>query len=347
MLFHWEYPLALYHRGGWMNRDSADWFAEYASIVVKRLGDRVKTFMTIEEPQVFVGMGLYTNEHAPGEKRPFPDYLQAAHHALLAHGKGVQAIRANAKGKVRVGFAPASSSWSPATDSQADVEAARRRTFDMLPETHMHNAWWMDPPLLGHYPPEQVERMRAIMPVIRPGDMETIRQPIDFLGINVYNCRPVRAIDKAPHWEQVPVPHWTPQSGMGLMSPQGLYWAPRFFWERYKTPLMITENGTAVPDWVHLDGKVHDPQRIDYVNRYLLALARALREGVDVIGYHLWSFLDNFELAEGYKARFGLVYVDYQTQKRILKDSAHWYAEVVASNGQSLFKHGAGAPAQG
>jgi len=168
--------------------------------------------------------------------------------------------------------------------------------------------------------------------------MKTICQPVDFFGINIYFGQITRA-GKDGQPETVPLPIGYAMTPYGwAVTPEALYWGPRFFWERYKLPIIITENGTANVDWVSLDGRVHDPQRIDFLNRYLLKLQQASGDGVDIRGYFQWSLLDNFEWAEGYKQRFGLVYVDYPTQKRTLKDSAYWYKEVIASNGAVLGK---------
>jgi beta-glucosidase len=194
----------------------------------------------------------------------------------------------------------------------------------------------MDPCIQGRYPAEGLKAYQDELPPIRSGDMQTIRQPMDFLGFNHYNGPTVRCgADGKP--EVVPQGQNDPITAFKWrVTPASLYWGPKFFWERYRLPVYITENGLSNADWVSLDGRVHDPQRIDFLNRYLLSLRRAAGEGVPVKGYFTWSILDNFEWAEGYKERFGLIYVDYQTQKRILKDSAHWYRQVIATHGGNL-----------
>jgi beta-glucosidase len=194
----------------------------------------------------------------------------------------------------------------------------------------------MDPVLLGRYPEHGLAAYADKAPQVRAGDLELINQPLDFVGINTYSGECVRAgHDGRP--EDVP---WDPGFRMTTfrwpVAPAALYWAPRFIHERYRVPIYITENGMANTDWVALDGRVHDPQRIDFIQRYLRQLRKAVQDGVDVRGYFYWSILDNFEWAEGYKERFGLVYVDYQTQVRTLKDSAYWYAAVIASKGANL-----------
>jgi beta-glucosidase len=335
-LFHWDYPLALYYRGGWLNRDSVDWFADYASLVTNKLSDRVTNFMTLNEPQVFIGAGHFEGRHAPGDQLRFREVLRAGHHALLAHGKGVQAIRAAAKKPPRVGFAPVGQPKLPATDSRADIEAARKATFVANQRSTWINSWWMDPVYLGEYPADGWRFFGPDVPSLRPGDMELINQDLDFFGINIYEGFTVRAAaDGSP--EPVPYPVGHAITGFDWnVTPAALYWGPRFFHERYKKPIVITENGISCRDWVSLDGKVHDPGRIDYMHRHLLEFERAGTDGVPIEAYFHWSFIDNFEWAQGYKQRFGLIYCDYPTGKRIPKDSAAWYAEVIRSNGASL-----------
>jgi beta-glucosidase len=335
-LFHWDYPLALFNRGGWLARESADWFAEYAKVVVDALSDRVSHWMTLNEPRCFIGYGHQTGYHAPGLKLTFPEVLLAGHHALLGHGKAVAAIRAHAKTKPIIGVAPDSFVHYPATDASADVQAARTSMFSITAKNVFNNSWFSDPMVLGQYPPDGVALFAGDMPGIVEGDMSIIRQPLDFFGINIYQGIGVRAgAGGVP--ETVPHEPGHPVTAMGwAITPQALYWGPRFFYERYNLPIVITENGMANCDWVHEDGKVHDSQRIDFVSQYLKQYAGAIGDGVDGRGYFYWSIMDNFEWAEGYAKRFGLVHVDYETQKRTIKDSGEWYREVVRSNGSNL-----------
>ncbi len=336
-LFHWDFPYALYCRGGWLNRDSADWFADYARVVVEALGDRVRDWMTLNEIRVFVGMGHLDGEHAPGDKLGMPEVLRVGHHAMLAHGKAVQAIRAASPGPCRVGWAPTTFPMIPVTESPEDIAAARMAMFSVVEEFAIwSNTWWLDPVFFGRYPEDGLRLFGAAAPPIQPGDMETIAQPLDFCGFNIYQGSGVQA---GPQGYPISVPHpvgYPKTSFNWPVTPEVLYWGPRFMYERYGVPLFITENGLANADWVSLDGAVHDPQRIDFTRRYLLALERAIADGVDMRGYFHWSLMDNFEWANGYRERFGLVFVDYATQQRVLKDSARWYAEVIASNGAKL-----------
>ncbi len=340
-VFHWDYPQPLQDRGGWLNRDSADWFAEYTSVLGRRLGDRVKSWVTQNEPECFIGLALYDGSHAPGLKLSFSEFLLAAHNALRAHGKSVAALRATVP-QARVGYVVAADVYEPATDAREDVEAARTAMFAVTGRTDWSNAWWVDPVLTGKYPDDGLALYAKEMPAVAPRDLEEIHQPIDFLGLNVYATeRTRRGADGRP--EKVPFPPGYPRSGVDWqpITPACLYWGPRFFHERYRVPLVITENGLSTRDQVFLDGAVHDPQRIDYLHRVLRELSRAVAEGVPVTGYYAWSLLDNFEWADGYKQRFGLVYVDFVTQRRIPKDSFEWYRQVIASSGGTLREGGA------
>ncbi len=335
-LFHWDYPYALYQRGGWLNPDSPEWFTEYTRVIVDRLSDRVQNWMTLNEPQCFIGYGHHEGRHAPGDRWGLAQVLQAAHNALLAHGKAVQVIRARAKSAPFIGYAPASTPIIPATESATDLDAARYAQFAITQKNVFNSSWFADPIFLGQYPEDGLAMFGQDAPSIGANDMATIAQPLDFYGVNIYQGRIVRASPEgAP--ETVPFPVGHPLTAFRwYVTPSAMYWGPRWFWERYRKPIIITENGISNVDWVSMDGAVHDPQRIDFTRRYLLELERAVNDGVDVRGYFHWTLIDNFEWAEGVKERFGLVYVDYQTQQRILKDSAHWYRDVIATNGACL-----------
>lgn len=336
--FHWDYPYELYRRGGWLNKDSPDWFAEYVKVVVDKLSDRVKHWITFNEPQVFIDVGHRSGYHAPGDKLEFAQVLTAAHNVLLAHGKAVQAIRAHSRIESQAGLALAATVRIPATESPEDVEAARQSMFSVRARNCWSNTWWAEPVFFGRYPEDGLALFGDDVPPIGDRDMKTICQPLDFFAVNIYSGSMTRA-SKDGQPERVSFPVGQAMTTFQTpVRPEALYWGPRFFWERYNLPIIITENGMSNVDWISLDGKVHDPQRIDYLNRYLLELKKAYKHGVEVLGYFQWSIMDNFEWREGYKERFGLIYVDFPTQKRILKDSAYWYKEVIASNGANLDK---------
>ena len=331
-LFHWDFPHALFCKGGWLNADSPNWFAEYAKVVVDRLSDRVRHWMTYNEPNIFVWLGHIRGDHAPGLTLALPDALRVSHHVLLAHGKGIQAIRAAAKTPSQAGCVVTTGYLAcPTSNQPEEIEAARQAMFAIPDGLCMRTSWWLDPVLLGHYPEDAMTLFGHAMPKVTDADLQTMHQPVDFVGVNIYSGERVRSSADAGF----PVGH--PQTAFGWnVVPESLYWGPKFIYERYGVPMIITENGLSNLDWVSLDGKVHDPQRIDFLRRYLLELGRACADGVDVRGYFHWSIMDNFEWANGYKERFGLVYVDYETQQRTPKDSAYWYKQVIASNGQSL-----------
>lgn len=335
-LYHWDLPLKLQQQGGWLNPSIVDWFAEYTRVVVDRLSDRVTNWITLNEPQCFILLGNQVGTHAPGLQLPEADVLQIGHNALLAHGRAVQTIRAHANQPARVGIAPIGVCSIPETERQVDIDAARQATFENAGETLFSAAWWLDPVFKGKYPESGVHARLKDMPTIGPDDMALISQPVDFCAFNFYQAGVVRA-GADGQVEPVPFRPGYPVTAMDWpVTPEGIYWASRFLYERYQTPMYITENGLSCRDWVSVDGKVHDPNRIDFLTRYLSYAERACEEGIPLAGFFQWSIMDNFEWAEGYKDRFGMVYVDFETQDRIPKDSYHWYKSVIADNGGSL-----------
>ena len=327
-LFHWDYPYELYKKGGWLNDDSVNWFADYAARVAELFSDRVKNFITFNEPQCFIGESYLGAAHAPGLRVSYKDVFQMCHNVLKAHGAAVIALRKNAKQPIKIGYAPTGTVCYPSSENEADIEAARKNMFkcNYINNGVMWNiSWWSDPVILGKYPQDGLKLYKEYLPEITDEDMKLINQPIDFFGSNIYNGEevksdsngnPVIVARKIGHGKTAI--QWT-------VTPESLRWGPRFYYERYKLPFFITENGMSAHDVVSLDGKVHDPNRIDFLNRYLIELEKATDDGVDIGGYFQWSFMDNFEWAKGYTERFGLVYVDYETQQRIPKDSAYWY----------------------
>ncbi|AEF80244.1 GH1 family beta-glucosidase [Leadbettera azotonutricia] len=334
-LFHWDYPYALFRKGGWMNPSSPQWFADYTSAVAKRLGDRLKNYFTMNEPQCFIGISYDTTEHAPGIHFPIWDTLLMAHNVLLGHGRAVQALRALVP-DAKIGYAPTGSAHYPASDDPMDREAARKAYFAVEERTFWSVSLWSDPVFLGKYPDELLARHGQHMPKIGPEDMSIISQKIDFLGQNIYNGAPVRCDGKGGY-EYVPRKQgYAFTAAKWPVTPEALYWGPTFLWERYKTPIFITENGLSCQDVVSLDGKVHDPNRIDFLSRYLRCLRKASEDGADIRGYFHWCVTDNFEWAKGYTDRFGMVYCDFETQKRIIKDSGYWYRDMIKVNGENL-----------
>jgi beta-glucosidase len=343
-LFHWDYPHALFCRGGWLNRESINWFADYATVVARRLGDRVQHWITHNEPQMFLALGHVAGSHAPGLKLADAEMLRVCHHAFCAHGAAVRAVRAACPRPVQIGFAPAGFVKIPRSADPADLELARQAMFAVTNRGHFNNAWYMDPMLLGTYPADGWELFADARPPVQDGDMALMSPQLDFLGINIYGgCRVKPRPAAGGDWPEI---QERPGERMTMMNwhavPESLYWGPRLLHERYKLPIVITENGMSGHDWIGEDGRVRDAHRIEFTRDYLRQLARAVADGVDVRGYFHWSLMDNFEWAEGYKQRFGLVHVDYQTLKRTPKDSFAWYAKVIASQGRHLDQHGQG-----
>ncbi len=335
-LFHWDFPQPLFLRGGWLNRDSHNWFADYSKAVVDRLSDRVSNWITLNEPQIYIGLGHYDTKHAPGIKYPFAQALLAGHHTLMAHGRAVQVIRANAKLQPSVGWAPIGKVDCPVTESKADIDAARASTMSSSDKHLFQNTWFGDAVVLGKYPEDALASYGADAPKPQAGDMELISQKIDFYGLNIYSGGRVKAGDDGKPVSVAFGPGHARNALSWNVNPPSLRWGPRFIHERYKLPVVITENGMTNLDWVHIDGAVHDPQRIDFTRRYLIELRKAAEDGADIRGYFHWSIMDNFEWGEGYKDRFGLIHIDYETLKRTVKDSGHWYSEVIATNGTVL-----------
>jgi beta-glucosidase len=323
-LYHWDLPQALQDRGGWANRATVAAFTRYTDVVVRRLGDRVKNWITHNEPWCVAFLGHWMGEHAPGiHEGPA---LAVAHHVLLSHGEAVPVLRAGSPGAqvgITLNFSPA----YPASQSAADQAAAERHDG-------FFNRWFLDPVFGRGYPADMVALYGDMMPEIQPGDLERIAVPIDFLGVNFYNRAVIRDDPAA-------LPLRT-----GFVEPEGEYTAMN--WEVYPDALRallerlqrdyaparmyITENGAAYAD-ILTDGGIHDERRIAYLQSHLAACAAAIGAGAALTGYFVWSLTDNFEWAWGYARRFGITYIDYPTQRRIMKDSAHFYRGAIDRNG--------------
>ena len=329
-LYHWDLPQALEDRGGWRARDTAHAFADYAHLVAERLGDRVASFVTLNEPWCSAHLGHAEGVHAPGT-RDLATSLQAAHHLLLAHGLGMVALREGAP-RARHGIVLNLYPTYPADDREEDHAAAERY--------HLYqNRWYLDPVLRGRYPEEAWDGYGELVPTVRDGDLATIAAPLDLLGVN-YDTRAVVA--DAP---SLPFPRarvvepsrdvtamgWEVAPDRGPGYPDGLVdLLARLHADDRLPDVYVTGNGAANDDRVGPDGEVRDPERIAYLEGHLHAVARALEHGVPLRGYFAWSLLDNFAWAWGYARRFGLVHVDFDTQARTPKASARWYADFVA-----------------
>lgn len=337
-LYHWDLPYELHKQGGWKNPQMPCWFESYTEVVVKHLGDRVKYWITINEPQIFVGHGYCLGIHAPFEKCSKKEIGTIIHHVLLSHGKAVRKIREILTDKVKIGFAPTGPCVVPESNDQKSIDNARRLSFanrDLLQAVY-GNSLWADPIFLGKYSEDLYDIFEEDMPITSEEEMKLIAQPLDFYGCNIYQS--LNTKDRLQVMEYASnAKQGSPRTTMNWpVTPEVLFWAPYFFYERYQLPILITENGIAGMEWICLDGKIHDEMRIDYVHRYLLQLRKAHEQGIPVMGYLYWSVMDNFEWAEGYDKKFGLIHVDYETQKRTLKESAYWYRDVIRSNGGNL-----------
>jgi beta-glucosidase len=323
-LYHWDLPLALEEAGGWPVRGTAEAFGEYAEVVARRLGDRVKLWLTQNEPWVAAWLGYAEGIHAPG-RTSVGDAVAAAHHLLLSHGIATEILRRECP-DARIGVTLDLEHADPASDDPDDLAACLE--FDGA-----RNRWFLDPVLRGRYPADMLELRRDVAPPVRDADLEAIAAPIDFLGINYYQRRVVeRGPDGLPRFVHQPDSLHTE---MGWeVSPQSLVELLVRIDEEYAPPaILITENGAAFSDVRAHDGGVRDPERVAYVEAHIAAIGRAVAAGVPVEGYFLWTLLDNFEWSLGYGRRFGIVYVDFATQERVPKQSFHRYQRFLAEVG--------------
>ena len=325
-LYHWDLPQALQDEGGWPARMSVEAFVEYADVVSRALGDRVKNWITFNEPYVSAFIGYEIGHHAPGHKN-LHEALAAAHHLLLAHGMSVPVIRQNSPG-ANVGITLNMGPQVPASQSAADRASATWMDGYI-------NRWFLDPLVGRSYPHDMVNGFGDAMDFVQAGDLETIAVPVDFLGVNYYT-RGILRSSKVKEGDNLPRTVFPNDeyTEMGWeVYPEGLYnILGRLHFDYAFPAIYVTENGAAYRDEVTPDGQVDDPARLTYIKRHLGQVQRAIEIDVPVKGYFAWSLLDNFEWSYGYTKRFGLIYVDYETQQRIPKSSARWYAQVIREN---------------
>jgi beta-glucosidase len=328
-LHHWDYPQTLQEAGGWPNRDSVNWFVDYARVLFDRLGDRVAYWGTFNEPWVIAFLGYAQGIMAPG----ICDYSQAyqtVHHLLLAHGKTVELFKQGGyNGNISIILNL--EHFVPHTESKADQDACDRAYQE-------NSDLFLDPIFRGIYPKALFSWIGVHAPKIHEGDMEIISQPIDFLGINHYHTESISYAMDGGLLKFKSRPHSSPGWGVTEMGwgvdPDGLAFVLRNLKENYGNPRMyISENGCAFRDIPDGNGFVNDQGRINYLRAHIQVIHKMIQEGVNLDGYYVWSLLDNFEWSSGYVPRFGIVRVDYETKKRIPKQSAHWYQEVISSNG--------------
>jgi beta-glucosidase len=326
-LYHWDLPQALQDRGGWPNRDTAYYFADYAKIVAARLADRVTNWITHNEPLVVANSGHFLGVMAPGIQNPAAA-AHTTHHLLLSHGLALKALRSQAKRSVQVGITLNLTPIHPASDSEADRQAALR--FDGL-----SNRLFLGPVLKGSYPEDIQQLLAMVFPEVRQGDMEAISAPIDFLGINYYSRSVVRHDPIIPIIQASTLnTEGNEYSMMWEIYPPGIHeLLLRVHKEYAPSRIYVTENGAPFPDDLDFDGRIRDYRRIRFLRDHFIHTHRAIQQGVPVKGYFVWSLLDNFEWAFGYRMRFGLVHVDFENLRRTVKESGRWYAEVTRNNG--------------
>ncbi|MDF3000799.1 MAG: bglA3 [Bacillota bacterium] len=353
-LYHWDLPLALERSGGWRCRDTADAFIRYAEEIARHFDGRVKHYITLNEPQCFIGLGYVSALHAPGRMLSQQAAVQCVHHALLAHGGAISAMRSVSSSPLQIGLAStgkicfpevrnaearnekalspqrhnASVDWLGHTAEKAAYDA----TFRLDEDWTFSHTWLLDAAVAGIYP-DDMAAFRVLNETISDADRRTISEPMDLIGLNVYNGIPVdkkgNRIKKAPGFPRTAL-KWP-------ITPACMYYGPKFLYKRYGLPIIITENGQSCNDRIFLDGSVHDADRVDFLTRYLIKLQEAAAEGIPLQGYFHWSLTDNFEWHSGYDERFGLTYIDYDTQRRIIKDSGYWYRDLIRRNGDLDF----------
>ena len=330
-IFHWDYPYELTKKGAWLNPESPKWFLEYTKVLVDHYKDRVKHWITINEPPCAYDVGGNPIQ----AKYSLKERLQIIHNMLLAHGYAAKYINDNGG---LVGTALTCGFFAPENENNPDdVEAARVAMFKYDAQNNWKVSLWADPIVFGKYPDGYYElASESDRPNITEEDMKIISTPIDYLGFNIYAGDIVKSDGKGGYIF-VNHPVGNPKTNMDWnFFPQGIYWGPTFLYERYKLPLFVFENGVAITDIVSFDKKVHDAPRIEFLKYYLRNLRRASEDGADIRGYTHWSAMDNFEWFQGYQKRFGLVYVDYQTKERIKKDSFEFYKETIKNNGGNI-----------
>jgi beta-glucosidase len=326
-LFHWDLPQALEDRGGWTSRVAVDAFARYADTAVKAFGGQVKNWITLNEIRCFTMLAYLYGTKAPGRREPPGVVNQTYHHALVAHGHAVRAVREHGGPGARVGLTDNSDICMPVTETPADIAAAKTwyagRNLHLLGAIHA-----------GHYAPAYLARCGADAPRVAAGDFPLISLPTDFLGLNLYTGTFVRAgADGRPEELRLPANYPRADSPWLHLAPQVIYWGVRLAHEAYGVKeIYVTENGCGYNDEPVVNGEVIDLHRREYLREHLRELHRAVSDGVPVAGYFLWAFMDNFEWEDGYERRFGIVHVDYATQKRTPKLSAHYYATVMREN---------------
>ncbi len=327
-LYHWDLPQALQDKGGWENPDCPKWMAEYEGFMAGKLAPQVKNFMTVNELRIFTEHGYSLGTHAPGLKVDAKRLAQLCHHAVLGHGLSVQAIRSATPAGTQIGLADNAIATVPVIEDEETIAAARKAMRE-------ENARFLTVIMEGRYTEGYLQRLGKDAPQFTAEQLKAISTPLDFLGLNVYDGTYIRADSNPSGYAKVPLPASFPSmySPWLHITPEAIYWSPRHARDLWGVKaIYITENGASSKDVVAADGHVYDSDRVMFLRNYFTQMQRATAEGVPLKGYFLWSFMDNFEWADGYDKRFGIVYVDFKTQQRIPKLSAELYREVIARN---------------
>ena len=328
-LYHWDLPQALQDKGGWQNKDTAKAFADYAGYTAGKLSDKISHFMTMNEIRSFTELGYGNGQHAPGLRVGRKGLAEVNHIAVLGHGLSVQAIRAHAKSGTKIGIADNAEATCPILTNEENIAAARRAYQE-------ENAMYLNVIMTGKYTDAYLKKLGADAPSFTPEELKIISSPLDFVGLNVYQPTWVRAdASQETGYSVVPNPESYPHmfSPWLFVGPEALYWSPTLAHEIYGIKeLYITENGASSSDTLAPDGHIYDTDRTMFLRNYITQLQRAVAAGAPVKGYFLWSLLDNYEWADGYEKRFGITYVDFQTQKRTPKLSSRFYKNVIATN---------------
>ena len=332
-LFHWDMPTWVYRKGGWLNDETPKLFGEYARFVAKTFGDRVKFITTFNEPQSFLPAGHRTGTHAPGLRLGDKEYFICVHNYLKAHGEAIKAMREE-RNDLKLGITMSTDADYPVTDSKEDIEAATKSILSFKEKEfwQMSLRFWYDPIFLGNYPKELYERFGDNAPKMSDEDRKLISQKLDFISQNCYSASGIKSDGQGGFVVKKRKLGAMKNSLGWSVTPRAIWFVTKILYARYKLPIYITENGICCNDWICEDGHVHDSYRVDFFEKYLKNVRRAIDEGVDIRGYFAWSLLDNFEWNKGYTARFGIVYVDFESQTRILKDSAYFFNELIAYN---------------
>ncbi len=321
-LYHWDLPLWVHEEGGWPDPKIIDYYLEYVRAAVDAFSDQVQYWMTFNEPSVFIMLSYAVGTFAPFQK-DIEACMEALRNMLLAHGKAVRLIRETARTKPVIGLAMAATTYIPDSEDEEGLKDAAEKSF-LSQVGEGSNSLYMDLIALGKASPILSQKLSE-------EDLKIISEPMDFVGVNVYQPSNPLLNKEGYDTEKLPktMLDW-------VIDGRCLYWTIRQYWERYHLPVMVTENGMANPDEVGADGCVHDEIRRTFLHDFLQGVSRAVDEGIPVLGYQHWSIMDIFEWCSGYGPRFGLIHIDYETQKRTIKDSARYYAEIIRTNGEAL-----------